>query len=211
MNKDKEEMDVKTIKTRIRDFQIDMQNIEILKSTEGYGYDYADLPSILKAITPILLKHKIWYQHETGYDKKANCNLIRTHIYCIDNELRYIECSTLIDKEAVLGGMNRFQVEGSAITYFRRYHIVTLLGLTTEEDTDAAGKRKTKQLQTNKSSTSKTEKSSELNFIDYFTKQVNSGKSKEKVEKVLSMYKEQINNEDLKTINNLIKEKYEQK
>ena len=37
--------------------------------------------------------------------------------------------------------MNEFQVYGSAITYFRRYAISSLLGIVTDKDTDAGGEQ----------------------------------------------------------------------
>jgi hypothetical protein len=40
-----------------------------------------------------------------------------------------------------LKGMNEFQVYGSAITYFRRYAISSLLGIVTDKDTDAGGEQ----------------------------------------------------------------------
>ena len=37
--------------------------------------------------------------------------------------------------------MNQFQSDGSAITYYRRYCLSSLLSIVVEEDTDAAGKQ----------------------------------------------------------------------
>lgn len=204
--------DSKLVIERVRGFQYDMEDIEILKTTEGYGYEYTDLSTILKIISPVLKKHGIWYFHYNNYDPNVKLNTLKTVVYNVDDFKDCLISETLIDNEAVLGGMNRFQVEGSAITYFRRYHIVTLLGLTTEEDSDAAGKRKTKS-QSNKqqATTSKNVSTGDnLDFVKFFTEMIESKKPLTKIQGVLNMYKEQINNEDLKTINNLIKE-YENK
>ena len=38
-------------------------------------------------------------------------------------------------------GINAFQVYGSAITYFRRYALSSLLGIITDKDTDAGGEQ----------------------------------------------------------------------
>lgn len=204
----------KSLLTRIREFQYDMEDIEILRTTAGYGYEYTDLPTILKIINPLLKKHGIWYKHSTTFNIDLKCNLLYSTIYNTDNESEIVYCHSIIDNEATLGGMNRFQVEGSAITYFRRYHIVTLLGLTTEEDSDAAGKRKSKsknQSNENKEQSSSTQTTSEtLDFVKFFTEMIEKKRPVKKIEGVLTMYKEQINNEDLKTISNLIKD-YENK
>ena len=39
--------------------------------------------------------------------------------------------------------MNDFQVYGSAITYFRRYALSSILGIVTDKDIDAHGKQET--------------------------------------------------------------------
>mgnify|MGYP000495307979 CR=1 FL=1 len=196
-----------TVLEKIRKFQLEVADIEILKTTEGYGYDYADLPTILKLINPVLINNGIWYQHFTRFNTELSSNIMYTRVYNVNNEKDFVECSTLIDNEATLGGMNRFQVEGSAITYFRRYHITTILGLTTEEDTDAAGKRKVVAKKSS-STTSNTdpEPVKELSFVDTFKGLIEKGKTVKQLNGVLNMYKSQINNEDLKTINEMISE-----
>ena len=47
-------------------------------------------------------------------------------------------------KEVVLKGMNTFQVNGSGITYYRRYAISSAFGLVTVVDSDANGEEKPK-------------------------------------------------------------------
>ena len=42
--------------------------------------------------------------------------------------------------------MNAFQVYGSAITYFRRYALSSMLGIITDKDTDASGEQINKNL-----------------------------------------------------------------
>lgn len=195
------------------DFQIDLieSGIEIQRDTEGYGYNYTDLPRLLAIITPFFRKHGIWYSHETSYSETNNCNIVKTELYNVDDESDVKTCSSLINNEALLGGMNRFQVEGSGITYFRRYHIVTLAGLTTEEDTDAGGKRKEKtKAPTTQNAKAEPATTKEVDFIDTFKGLIEKKRPADKIRNVLNMYKDQINNDDLKTINNLIKE-YEDK
>jgi hypothetical protein len=53
-----------------------------------------------------------------------------------------IEFSSIeIPQGVSLKGMNQFQVDGSAITYYRRYALSSLLGIVTDDDNDAAGKQ----------------------------------------------------------------------
>jgi len=53
---------------RLNDFQEEMLDVEILKSKEGYGYSYADLPAVLDIVFPIMKKHGIGYFHLTDFD-----------------------------------------------------------------------------------------------------------------------------------------------
>ena len=49
-------------------------------------------------------------------------------------------------------GMNDFQVDGTRITYYRRYSLGCALGIATDEDIDAAGEQ-VKKVQTNQAKT----------------------------------------------------------
>jgi hypothetical protein len=202
----------KSLKTRIREFQQDLleSGIEIQKDVEGYGYNYADLPKVISIIAPFLKKHGIWYEHGTGYDVELKCNILSTTVYSVYNESDERSCSSIINNEVVLGGMNRFQVEGSGITYFRRYHLVVLLGLITEEDTDAAGKRKNKPKDEASKSKATPTSQTVVSFVDTFKGLIDKKRPVATLRSTLEMYKNQINNDDLKTINNMIKE-YEDK
>jgi hypothetical protein len=193
--------DKQKILDNIRSFQLEMENVEILKSTEAYGYNYADLPSILKVIHPVLLKHKLWYNHTTKYDRESKQNVLETVIYCIDDNEDFIYSSTIIDREATLAKMNRFMIEGSALTYFRRYHLVTMLGLLTDEDHDAGGKR------TKPGRSVETATVSEVNFVAIFEKQAKT-KTKQQFQKTFDAYKSQMNNDDIKAVEKIFKDKY---
>jgi len=124
------------------------EEINIPKDTKAYGYNYSPpLDTVLPIIEPLLYKHGLWYFHYTDYDKKSGKNYLITIIYEIEGEKAvigggtimggYIQSKILIDEEVTLAKMNKFMVIGSALTYFRRYHLVCMLGLLTDEDTDA--------------------------------------------------------------------------
>lgn len=106
----------------------------IFKGTKGYGYSYADLPSILEVINPLLKKHSL------GFTQLINENQIKTIIFHIESG-ETIESNTNIPQGVQLKGMNDFQVLGSAITYLRRYSLSSILGLVTDVDTDAHGEQ----------------------------------------------------------------------
>jgi hypothetical protein len=106
----------------------------IHKETKGYGYSYADLPTIFDKINPLLAKHNL------GFTQPIMGNCVNTIIFHTETGEK-IESLTEIPKGVQLKGMNDFQVLGSAITYIRRYALSSILGLVTDKDTDAAGEQ----------------------------------------------------------------------
>lgn len=124
--------DSKKIYKALADFQ---QEVPIIhKGATGYGYDYADLPTIFTTINPILKKHGL------GFYQAVNNNAIKTVVFHVESG-ETLESETAIPQGVTLKGMNDFQVLGSAITYIRRYALASLLGLVTDKDTDASGKQ----------------------------------------------------------------------
>lgn len=106
----------------------------VLKETTGYGYNYADLPSIFKTINPLLKKHGL------GFTQSVQGKQLYTCVFHIESGEK-IEGSADIPSDVQLKGMNDFQVSGSAITYMRRYQLSAMLGIVTDKDTDASGEQ----------------------------------------------------------------------
>ena len=104
----------------------------IHKGTQGYGYSYADLPTILKTINPLLAKHGL------GFTQPVDLDTIQTIIFHVESG-EQLTSSTLMPSDVELKGMNKFQVDGSKITYYRRYALSSMLGIVTDKDTDAGG------------------------------------------------------------------------
>jgi hypothetical protein len=107
----------------------------IHQGTKGYGYTYADLKTIFKVINPILAKHSL------GFTQLLDGVNIKTVIFHTTSG-ESIESVTEIPQEITLKGMNTFQVNGSGITYYRRYSLSAILGLVTDVDSDATGEEK---------------------------------------------------------------------
>lgn len=189
---------------RVRHFQEDMENVEIIKATEAYGYYYATYADILKIIVPILKKHKIWYQHRNSWDSYANNNKLTTVLYCVEDYDDHMFCETVIDSEATIAKMNQFMVLGSAITYFKRYHLTTMLDIISDEDTDAGGKRvkKGEGRSIEAISTPKT-----VDFVKVFTGQAKN-KTKAQFTKTFEIYKSQMTNEDIEAVTKIMIDKY---
>lgn len=106
----------------------------IHKGTKGYGYSYADLPTIFNVINPILEKYDL------VFSQPLNENKLTTILYHTKSGEK-LESSVTIPQDVQLKGMNAFQVYGSAITYFRRYALSSMLGIITDKDTDASGEQ----------------------------------------------------------------------
>jgi hypothetical protein len=105
----------------------------IHKETKGYGYSYADLPTIFDKINPLLAKHNL------GFTQPIMGNCIKTIIFHTETG-ETIESLTEIP-QIQLKGMNEYQSFGSGVSYFRRYCLSSILGLVTDKDTDAAGEQ----------------------------------------------------------------------
>jgi hypothetical protein len=106
----------------------------IHKETKGYGYSYADLPTIFDKINPLLQKHNL------GFTQPIMGNCVKTIVFHTETG-ETIESVIEIPQGVLLKGMNEFQVMGSAISYLRRYCLSSVLGIVTDKDTDAAGEQ----------------------------------------------------------------------
>jgi hypothetical protein len=103
----------------------------IHKDTKGHNYTYADLPQIFSVINPLLNKHKLCFTQLLENDG------IRTILFHVESG-EQLESFTTIPL-VKLGSMNEYQSYGSAVTYYRRYCLSSMLSLVTDKDTDAAG------------------------------------------------------------------------
>ena len=101
----------------------------IHKGAKGHNYTYADLPSILEVINPLLQKHGL------GFTQPLQGNSILTILFHVETG-ETIESLTEIPTDDS-SRMNIFQSMGSGITYYRRYALSSLLGIVTDVDLDA--------------------------------------------------------------------------
>jgi len=114
----------------------------VKKDTQGFGYKYATLDSILEMARPVLAKNKLAIiQTEDIVDSMIVVQTILMH--------ESGEYAETISKAPYieLKGMNSYQSLGAGITYLRRYAISSLLGIASEEDTDANAKAPQQQTQ----------------------------------------------------------------
>ena len=109
------------------------------KGRQGYGYKYADLPSVMDAcLVALNAQGVLVLQCPKETTKNAACIVTRLIHAKSGEELT----STIEVPYGEAGKMSIAQAYGSAITYARRYALVSMLGIVTEDDDAAtAGKR----------------------------------------------------------------------
>lgn len=91
----------------------------------GYSYDYADLATILKAVTPVLSKHEI------AVIQRLQDGVVETML--IHSSGESISSSTPIP----VSGTNHHDIAGG-YTFFRRHALTALLGIAADDDTNHA-------------------------------------------------------------------------
>lgn len=121
--------------TALANFQYECPIIH--KTTKGYGYSYADLPTIIEKITPLLKKHNL------GFTQVINGQTILTCVYHFPTGQSIESCAELF-VGLDFKGMNQLQVYGSQLSYMRRYALTTMLGIVSDSDTDGQGQPKKK-------------------------------------------------------------------
>lgn len=103
------------------------------KNRQGYGYRYTDLDMITQSIKPILHKYGIGYVQCIGGDS-VGAMTITTRIF--NKAGQYIEDTAYLPTVKSAKN-NEAQTLGMAIIYMRRYTLCAMLGITSDEDTDA--------------------------------------------------------------------------
>lgn len=111
------------------------------KIKKAYGYFYAPLDEVLRAVEPSLLANNLFISH----DRALETNEIITYIYHVSGQ--FISTKVKIEYKAD-NKMNFMQSLGSASTYGMRYNILALLNLCGEDDDDgvSSGDKHTKDI-----------------------------------------------------------------
>lgn len=105
------------------------------KGKQGYGYSYADLPSVLSQLRPLLHKHGLSImQPVSGHSGEITITTIVMHV-----SGQYIESAVSVAVDMSNKKMNSLQSSGSAITYLRRYCLMSIIGLSSTDDDGRSG------------------------------------------------------------------------
>ena len=104
------------------------------KRKQGYGYKYADMAEIVETISPVLTKY--------GFGIVGSIEIIDGNHYFvatlkhISNQSHSCRVPLFFKPDAKVNAM---QAYGSALTYAKRYAIITLLNLAADEESDDDG------------------------------------------------------------------------
>jgi len=112
-------------------FNFQSEDISIQRNgvgtSNGQEYRYAELEDIMKAIRPVLQKYRI------ALTQIVEENNLLT-------KLIHVDSLTEMTSPLPLGTPQSSQDLGARITYMRRYALVAMLGLVTEDDVDGTNK-----------------------------------------------------------------------
>jgi hypothetical protein len=142
--------------------------------------------------------------HQTDWNAEEKCSYLKTTVLNTDNPTETISSLTYLDSTVVLPGQNKVMVIGSMITYYRRYHVTSLFGLTTETDTDAGGASHAKGKTGGRSVEAAGGGEKAVDFETIFKNMIAKDKTKEVVQKSFESYKAKMNPEQVTAIEALI-------
>ena len=118
------------------------------KATDGYGYKYTDLDTVITTIKPILAKYNIGFMQMLSTLENGK-SAITTRLFNASGE--WVEDTTPLP-EVSMAKTNAAQNLGAAITYMKRYSLCSMLGISSDEDVDGnveAGKQDEKSSHSN--------------------------------------------------------------
>lgn len=129
-------------------FELKKKSIVLLRDEAAYNYKYADLSQIQDKIAPALEELKLLIIHSTQngsvvttiYDVESDASISSSiEIGNIKNKREWDETDRKGNIIHVIEDVDQDpQAIGSTITYYRRYNILQLLDLKTQDD-DGAG------------------------------------------------------------------------
>jgi len=200
-----DEIGVKVIKLNLWEKMSKIQGMafDIAKDKAAHGYSYATLDQIMDKLSPVLSAEKLLLYHETNYDTEEKCSYIKTTVLDVEKPEDKLTSLTYLNSNVKLPGQNEVMVIGSMITYYRRYHVTSMFGLTTEADTDAGGAIKDGVKKPGRSvEAAGVEK--KVEFVPIFKNMIDKGKTKDLINKTFESYKPKMSAEEITSVEALI-------
>ncbi len=126
---------IKNIASAIVKAQGEVKNL--YPSSKGYGYDYVPLNDVIDMLKVVLPKYGLAYIQLPFGGQTGNTVGLTTRILHETGE--WVE-ETAEFPVTDMKGVNATQKAGAAITYFRRYALLSAFGITGDKDVDANDK-----------------------------------------------------------------------
>jgi hypothetical protein len=177
--------------TALMRFQCECQTIPKMKS--GYGFKYAELSKTMEIVKPLLVKHGIGFtQFLHGTNK------ITTMVFHGESG-ETMDATLELPNGEPSKQMNVFQLDGARFTYYKRYQLLSILGVFTDDDLDVDS-RTPKQTESKPASKTKKPKLNDQQFINAI-KSVQNGEYKiDEIKNMCDLTPEQI--KSLESLNN---------
>lgn len=104
----------------------------VQKNAKGHNYTYADLEEVTTSLTKLLDGTGLHYVQtpSTNHDEYGFVVTVTTRVFDSKGESVFTEMSMPLDP----GSRNLAHALGSAVTYLRRYSLVTIFGLLPSDD-----------------------------------------------------------------------------
>ena len=116
---------MKNLIKSVRNVQLIVGTIQQVRRNDFAKFNYVDYTDVVVAISSALTSEGIMYYHT------INGKTLHTFIVHEESGEQMESSSEILDMEAK--GMNTYQVIGSGISYLKKYHLISMLGLATDE------------------------------------------------------------------------------
>ena len=170
----------------------------ISKNKQAYGYKYATLDSLIDMLRNVLPKHGLWFMQMPTRDGEKST--LTTRVFHESGE--WFEDSIEMTDTELQGKANDTQKLGASITYFRRYALASIFGVSADEDVDGnINSRPSQAKQTSYYSQPTKQKLDPAQYVSAdFTSRLNAGETKESI---LECYAQMISKDYIGSIDGL--------
>lgn len=112
------------------------QTAKIVTDNAAYEYSYVDLAELFKLTRPVLNKHGLAVSQSVSTEGRGDNLIVRIETFLFYSGGGYLY-NPLELPFIRTGKMNSIQAIGSVVTYGRRYSYEAIIGIASQEDTDA--------------------------------------------------------------------------
>jgi hypothetical protein len=116
---------MKNLFKAISQFQAEMEILKQVRKNDFAKFNYYDYTDVVIGLKPLLQKNGLIYFHS------IENRTLTTRLIHVESAEEISSSSEIIEMESK--GMNSYQVFGSGISYLKKYHLTSLLGVATDE------------------------------------------------------------------------------